>query len=363
MNNKILSHPVIHSVVLMCLFGTAASSQTVDRNFETFPKIDIHVHIYEDTPAYHELMEEINLIKVLNVSVRAMEPERYEYRLNGAKSLANKYPDKFAWACTFPLWNINDSDYIDKTLQGLEQNFMDGALAVKIWKDVGLEVKDEEGEHIHLDDPVFDPIIEYIVVQGKPVLGHLAEPIHAWRPLEEDNPLHRYQLNSPQWHFYGRPEIPSYERIIAARDERVARHPDMTFIAFHLGSMSHDVGMVDSKLAIYPNMYAGVAGRVHFLTRQPSEKVRAFFIKYQDRLLYGTDLSIEEWGNRHPPRNEEEKKQFMEATRRRYEEDWNYFTSSGKVIHRDYETEGLNLPTQVLQKFYYKNAKRIIPGL
>ena len=122
-----------------------------------------------------------------------------------------------------------------------------------------------------MDDPLFDPIIEHIVANGKPLLGHLAEPIHAWRPLEKDNPLHRYQHANPQWHFYGKPEIPSYERIIAARDARIAKHPKMTFVAFHLGSMSHDVGMVDSRLAIYPNMYAGVAGRVRFLTRQSSK--------------------------------------------------------------------------------------------
>ena len=321
------------------------------------------MHIYEDTPGMHELMTEINIIKVLDVAVRGIDPELFEYRMNGARKLAEKYPDRYTWASTFPLWNINEPGYVGKTINGLDKNFEDGALAVKVWKDVGLSLKDGQGEHIHFDDPLFDPIIEHIIVNERPVLGHLAEPIHAWRPLEVDNPLHNYQRSNPQWHFYGKRDIPSYERIIAARDARVARHPEMTFVAFHLGSMSHDVGMVDSRLAIYPNMHAGVAGRIKFLTRQSSEKVRAFFIKYQDRLLYGTDLSIETWGDETAPQTDQENRLFKKNTRERYYRDWEYLTSKGTMDYDGYETKGLNLPTDVLEKFYYKNAQRIIPGL
>jgi len=190
----------------------------------------------------HQLMDEINIIKVLDVAVQGMDPAVFEYRLKGARHLAKKYPERYTWASTFPLWNFNESGYVGNTIIGLDKTFEDGALAVKVWKDVGLSLKNDQGEHIHFDDPLFDPIIEHIVVQGKPVLGHLAEPIHAWRPLEEGNPLHNYQRSNPEWHFYGKPDIPCYERIISARDERVARHPKMTFVAFHLGSMSHGCG-------------------------------------------------------------------------------------------------------------------------
>ncbi|MCB1122347.1 MAG: amidohydrolase family protein, partial [Verrucomicrobiae bacterium] len=147
-------------------------------------------------------------------------------------------------------------------------------------------------------------------------------------------------------------------------DARVAKHPEMTFVAFHLGSMSHDVGMVDSRLAIYPNMYVGVAARVQFLMRQPSEKVRDFFIKYQDRILYGTDLSIENWRDeRSAPETAEERARFKERSRKMYEDQWNYFSSDGMATYLGYTTRGLNLPTEVLEKFYYKNAQKVIPGL
>lgn len=121
--------------------------------------------------------------------------------------------------------------------------------------------------------------------------------------------------------------------------------------------------MVDSSLAIYPNMHAGVTGRIKFLTRQPSKKVRKFFLKYQDRLLYGTDLTIETWENAQAPKTTEENERFQTKTRKRYYRDWDYLTSDGTVDYDGYQTQGLNLPTEVLEKFYYKNAQRIIPGL
>lgn len=350
--------------VLVTLLASCLAATAADRNFVTFPKIDIHVHIYEDSPAYLELMDEINIIRVLNVSVRGMDKDRFDYHQEAARSLAEKYPDKFSWASTFPLWNVNEPGYVGKTITGLNKDFKNNALAVKVWKDVGLAAVNDHGDHIHFDDPVFDPIIEHIVVHGKPVLGHLAEPIHAWRPLEDGNPLHNYQRENPEWHFYNRAEMPSYERIIAARDARVAKHPEMTFVAFHLGSMSHDVGMIDSRLAIYPNMYVGVAARVQFIMRQPTEKVRDFFIKYQDRILYGTDLSIENWGeDRSAPETAEEKARFKERSRKMYQDQWNYFSTDEMVTYRGHTTRGLNLPTEVLEKFYYKNARKIIPGL
>lgn len=345
------------------LLGTVVT-QATNREFETFPKIDVHVHIYEDSPAYLELMDEINLIGVLNVSVRGMEADVYNYRHDSALRLAVKYPEKFSWASTFPLWNINEPGYVGKTITGLNEDFENNAQAVKVWKDVGLAATNDHGDHIHFDDPVFDPIIEHIVVDGLPVLGHLAEPIHAWRPLEDGNPLHNYQRENPEWHFYAKPDMPSYERIIAARDARVAKHPDMTFVAFHLGSMSHDVGMVDSRLAIYPNMYVGVAARVQFLMRQPTEKVRAFFIQYQDRILYGTDLSIDgPDSSGAATAGKEANRKFKERTRQMYEEQWNYFSSDGMATYRGYTTQGLNLPTEVLEKLYFKNAQKVIPGL
>jgi hypothetical protein len=111
----------IHIVALLAL----VSAHAEEIHFETFPKIDIHVHIYEDTPAFHELMEEINLIKVLNVSVRAMDPKVFEYRNANARQLAHDHPHTFSWASTFPLWNINEPGYVGKVINGLDKNFAD----------------------------------------------------------------------------------------------------------------------------------------------------------------------------------------------------------------------------------------------
>ena len=84
-------------------------------------------------------MEEINLIKVLNVSVRTMDPEVFEYRMQGARQLAHDHPLSFTWASFFPLWNIKEPGDVGKVINGLDENFAYGALAVKVWKNIGLE--------------------------------------------------------------------------------------------------------------------------------------------------------------------------------------------------------------------------------
>ena len=127
--------PIIRILFLVAWVGVSGE----ELHFETFPKIDIHVHIYEDTPAFHALMEEINLIKVLTVSVRAMDPEVFEYWMQGARQLAHDHPRSFTWASFFPLWNINEPGYVGKVINGFDENFAYGALAVKVWKNIGLE--------------------------------------------------------------------------------------------------------------------------------------------------------------------------------------------------------------------------------
>ena len=127
--------PIIRILFLVAWVGVFGE----ELHFETFPKIDIHVHIYEDTPAFHALMEEINLIKVLTVSVRAMDPEVFEYRMQRARQLAHDHPRSFTWASFFPLWNINEPGYVGKVINSLDENFTDNTLAVKVLKNIGLE--------------------------------------------------------------------------------------------------------------------------------------------------------------------------------------------------------------------------------
>jgi predicted TIM-barrel fold metal-dependent hydrolase len=145
--------------------------------------------------------------------------------------------------------------------------------------------------------------------------------------------------------------MPRWETIIEARDRWIERNPNLTIVAAHLGSLSHDVDEVAARLDKFPNLYVETAARFKDLTIQPSEKVRAFMVKYQDRVLYGTDVS-----------NGTVEREGMDAF---FDRQWNYMSRSDSVSFGDpgswfVKTQGLGLPRQVLDKFYAGNVSRLL---
>jgi predicted TIM-barrel fold metal-dependent hydrolase len=176
----------------------------------------------------------------------------------------------------------------------------------------------------------------------------------AWRPLDPKDPDYSYYKSAPAWHMYGHPGRPTKEQILEARDRMVARNPGLRVIGCHLGSMEEDVDDVAKRLDRYPNFAVDTAARVLHLAVQDREKVRAFLIRYQDRVLYATDLVAQPWDN-------------PEATAKRwaaeYERDWRYFATSEPVEFDGRKVAGLDLPKLVLEKIFHDNAVRWVPGI
>ena len=129
-----------------------------------------------------------------------------------------------------------------KTIATLDRAFARGAVAVKIWKEVGIDIKNRDGKFILPDDPLFDPIYEHLAKIGKPLHAHLAEPIDAWLPLDKDSSHYSYYSTNPQWHLYGKPEYPSHAAIIAARDNVMKKHPTLVVVGAHLDSVNAGPG-------------------------------------------------------------------------------------------------------------------------
>jgi predicted TIM-barrel fold metal-dependent hydrolase len=236
-----------------------------------------------------------------------------------------------------------------------------GAVMIKIYKEVGLELKTPGGEWVMPDDPVFDPIYAHIAKSGRPMLSHFAEPLAAWLPLDPESVHYGYYSRHPEWHFHQRSDVPAHEAIIAARSRVLERHPDLVMIGAHLGSLEHDVKVLGAYLDRHPNFHVDIAARSADLTRQPREAVRDFFIRYQDRVLYGSDIGID------PPesgtRSEGEVAAILESVEAHYRRDWRYFAGEGTVEIKGKAIECLALPRDVLEKFYQRNAERLIPGL
>ncbi len=341
------------------VMAAAAPPAPAPPRIDEIVKIDVHSHIFEPVPEFVDMMRRINL-RIINICTRGTIPQWLPRAEALVEDAHRKFPDLFAFASTFDVTRRDEEDYHDQVRKWLDRSFEAGAVMTKIWKEIGMEVKQPDGSFLMPDDPVFDPIYDHLRLRGKPLIAHLAEPLEAWRPLHPDNTHYGYYSNNPEWHFYTKKGVPSHEQIIAARDHILEKHPDLTVIGAHIGSLSHDVDEVAKRLDLFPNFHVEVAARTKDLTRQPREKVRNFFIKYQDRILYGYDLGF---GPGEGDRSQEEIDAFVQRAEAQYRKDFQYYAGSGTVEMAGRKVECLELPRAVLEKFYSGNARRIIPGL
>lgn len=329
--------------------------------FEAIHKIDVHTHIFEDIPELAEMLERINL-RIITVCNRGTDLDLLLKMQEMAEHLNRRYGNGvFPIGSTFDLSQRHEPGYADRVRAWLDRTFEAGAVLVKVWKDVGLELKRPDGKFLMPDDPLFDPIYEHLARRERPLLAHLAEPLAAWLPLDTDNVHYGYYSRNPEWHLYGKPEYPTHAELIAARDRILEKHPDLVVIGAHLGSLEHDVDEVARRLDRYPNFYVEVSARTADLTRQPTEKVRDFFMRYQDRVLYGLDITRN--AVRDGEFSQEDRLRFVENLEARYRLAYRFYAGSGTMEYRGKEVECLALPQAVLEKFYSGNALRLMPGL
>ena len=259
--------------------ATPGSTAKSPSGFEQMRKVDVHSHIYEDLPIVNAMLRRINL-RVINVSNPGTDGHLdFMHRFNAA--LVKQHPDIFSFASTFDLTTRNEPDYGARIAKALDVTFEQGAVMVKIWKEVGIELRRPDGSFLLPDDPVLDPVYVHLASRRKPLLAHLAEPREAWLPLDPKGVHYGYYSRNPQWHLYGKPEFPSHARLMDARDHILAKHPNLVVIGAHIGSMGYDVDEAAKRLDNNPNFHVEVSARTRDLTRQPSSQVRAFFRRYR----------------------------------------------------------------------------------
>lgn len=345
-------------LTLLCV-KLAASGEAAD-GFDSMPKIDAHAHVYVDLPAFTSMLARTNF-RVINICDGGADPAMLVAKRGWVQGLHEAHPERYDFCPTFDLSHRDEPGYAKMVNAYLDEAFAQGGVMVKIYKEVGLELKKPDGSWLMPDDEIFDPIYDHIAHAGKPMLSHFAEPLAAWLPLDKESVHYSYYSRHPEWHFYTQKDIPAHETVIAARSRVLEKHPDLVMIGAHLGSLEHDVDVLGAYLDKYPNFNVDIAARSADLSRQPSDKVRAFFIKYQDRLLYGSDIEVDLPESGSYPAAEAEK--IARNAEEHYRRDWDYFSGTGHVEIKGKEATCLTLPRAVLEKFYYKNAERLIPGL
>lgn len=346
------------SLLLVLLALAPARAFAADESappFDAILKIDSHSHVFEDRPEFHALFRRLN-VRTINVCNNGTDG-RLEEMHRIAIDLYRKHPTLYPFESTFDLLRRNEPTYIKEVIAHLDRTFTQGAIGVKIWKEIGIDIKSPDGKFILPDDPLFDPIYAFIASRGKVLHAHLAEPIDAWLPLDKDSSHYNYYSSNPQWHLYGKSEYPSHAAIIAARDRIMEKHPSLTVLGAHLGSLEHDLEGLAARFDRYPNFYIECSARTRNLTRHPSDKVRAFMIKYQDRILYGVDRSWKPFAR--GPVTDTQRKGHVNGLEVIYRADYDYYAGKGEITYNNRKVQALNLPRSVLEKFYHANAERL----
>jgi predicted TIM-barrel fold metal-dependent hydrolase len=321
--------------------------------------IDAHMHYADDDPDFLALMAAYDL-KFLNICFVKEITTDWRDQASLYREMADSYPNRFAWCTSFTLPDFINPKWQDEAIAALDADFANGAIACKVWKNVGMELRKPDGTFAMPDDPIFDPIYEYLAARNKTLLTHIAEPIACWQPLTGDNPHMRYYRDNPEWHMYNRPEYPSHAQLIAARDNLVAKHPRLRVVGAHLGSLEFDVDEVAARLQKFPNFAVDISARLIDLAIQPSAKVRDFFLRHPDRLLFGTDVVMRE---RPSAMSAQARQPALTRLREHYESHFAYFNDDKQVAVRDRVTTGLKLPSDILEQFYVKTARAWYPGL
>jgi predicted TIM-barrel fold metal-dependent hydrolase len=324
--------------------------------FSALAPIDAHTHVYKDDPALGALLERLKL-HILNICViddrdpygNGIEPQRSD-----VLKVARTTRGRAVFCTTFSPYGFEEPGFSRRAIQQLDADFAAGAIAVKIYKVMGMEMKSKAGKYVMPDDPAFEPIYKDIAAHHRTVVAHLAEPDSCWQAPNPASPDYEYYQQHPEEYAYAHPEWPSKAAILAARDHLVAENPNLRVIGAHLGSMESDVNQMAQRFDRFPNFAVDTAARVPYFMLQPRDKVRAFLIKYQDRILYATDIVV-------MPKDKTEAAltEFTDT----YARDWKFFATDQSVEYKGHRYQGLALPGPVLRKIFHENAVHWLPGI
>lgn len=317
-------------------------------NTPAFPIIDVHNHLGGGASVLTEERVKRYLMEMDDAAVQTVVnlDGGWDDKLRETvAALDEAHPGRFL---TFALINLRDFDaegWSQRETQRLRKSFEAGAKGLKFHKSLGLSYRSAEGKLLTIDDERLDPIWDLCGEMNRPVMIHTADPAAFFTPLDRYNERWHELNDHPNWLFHG-DKYPSREELLEQRNRAIAKHPETTFIGAHFGNNPEDIETVGKWLDKYPNFYVDIDARISELGRQPYT-CRKFFIKYQDRILFGTDTTPKADAYRLYYR-------FMET-------DDEYFDTA-ESHHRQgfWNIYGIFLPKPVLEKIYRSNAARIL---
>jgi uncharacterized protein len=310
-----------------------------------FYVIDVHNHI-NDAEGIEDHMPPEQVVSIMDatnvrtvVILTGMWGDKLQHVLD---EMVKPYPGRFMVFTQIDWSKIDDPNFSAEMVKQLDDSVARGARGLKVLKDLGLGVRDKSGKLLAIDDPRLDPIWEEAARLHIPVFIHSADPEAFFRPTDATNERYEELKEHPDWSFYGH-DYPSLEALLEARNRVFARHPRTTFVSLHMG-WPENLDWVDAMLKNHPNAMVEFGAREAELGRQP-KRTRELFLKYPDRVMFGTDNQITDTLYRNIFR-------WLETS----DEHFDYWGAPSEGRFKIY---GLGLPDDVLKKIYHENAERL----
>jgi uncharacterized protein len=311
-----------------------------------FYVIDVHNHVNDPAGIRDRMPPEQVVAAMDKVNVRTiviLTGIWGDKLQNLIDQMVKPYPGRFVVFTQIDWSRIDDPNFAQEMVAQLDDGVRRGARGLKVLKDLGLGVRDKSGKFIAVDDPRLDPIWEECGRLGIPVFIHTGDPEAFFHPTDAANERYEELIEHPDWSFYG-PQFPSLKELLEARNRVFQRHPKTTFVSLHMG-WPENLPWVARMLDEHPNVLVEFGARQAELGRQPRQ-ARDFFLKYQDRIMFGTDAEVVDEMYRSYFR-------WLETA----DESFDYWGSPGQGRWKIY---GLSLPDAVLEKVYHKNAERVL---
>jgi len=343
-----------------------AAAAAAPRPAPRFHRIDVHTHIAPDgIERAVRLMDQWGIDGMVNLS--GMHPGPPSNALERQLAAAQEAHGRIA-VFTTPDFRLvmRRADYGAAMADQLSEARRMGAIGLKITKGLGLGYRAHDGVHLlAVDDHGLDALFERAGELGMPVAIHCGDPKAFWQPATPQNERWDELQAHPEWSFADA-GVPAWQELYDAFDRLIARHRKTTFIGVHFGNDPEDPDTVARMLDKHPNLVIDTAARVPEIGRHPQEKMRRFFTKYQDRVLFGTDTGIGAeqddmmYGSTGatPPTHADEARFFTQT--------WRYFETPDRQIESPtpiqgrWKIDGVGLPDDVLRKIYWDNAVRIL---
>jgi predicted TIM-barrel fold metal-dependent hydrolase len=269
--------------------------------------------------------------------------------------------------CNLSLTRVLEPGFDAYVRESLERCRALGGKGLKLSKFLGLGLTDRSGKLVAVDDPSLDPVFEHAGRLGLPVLIHSGDPRAFFEPIDAANERLAELTLHPGWSFHGTTPYgepwPSWTALLDQHERRVARHPGTRFVGAHFGNCAEDPDRVARMLRRYPNYFIDTSARVPEFGRHPAERMRAFFVEFADRVLFGSDMGAGPGGltlgsGDGRPHGADDARAFFEAHFRYFETDEPRLPSP-TPIQGDWPVHGVGLPREVLEKLYWRNAARV----